>query len=168
MFNSQWNHARNLTSKNCRPCWYTKLHFGKNHVDSKEGLARLRSSAHYMWNMLRCCCWLKFCLLLLLFFSHTKVFFTSAEIARRHISTQPENCSTRFLSKSKICKKGIFCKNPSIVVFPQTFECQKSLLSREVKIAIGILSGDKWLRNAELKNSANVQHCLGTKYMRST
>ena len=121
--------------KNCRPCWYTKLHFGKNHVDSKEGLARLRSSAHYMWNMLRCCCWLKFCLLLLLFFSHTKVFFTSAEIARRHISTQPENCSTRFLSKSKICKKGIFCKNPSIVVFPQTFECQKSLLSIEVKIA---------------------------------
>ena len=93
-----------------------KVTLWENHVDSKEGLARLRSSAHYMWNMLRCCFRLKFCLLLLLFFSHTKFFFTSAEMiaSRRHIT--PENCRHKaFFAKVLDAKKGIFCKNPSIV-----------------------------------------------------
>ena len=50
-----------------------------------------------------------------LLLSH-EVFFTSAEMiaSRRHIT--PENCRHEaFFAKVLDAKKGIFCKNPSIV-----------------------------------------------------
>ena len=51
-----------------------------------------------------------------LLLSHEVFFFTSAEMiaSRRHIT--PENCRHKaFFAKVLDAKKGIFCKNPSIV-----------------------------------------------------